>query len=362
MQFVIVDDDKILYHNPLSPETITAVQNLLRGAGCISPPFTELDPYLVATYITQFAMYGTEVTFLIDRNIYSQILAMAKGAVTSERTRVAAGLMAFASCANVHIEPSVAIYEGSASGAVGGWRNDLSLFRQVDKVHPGHWAALALGQIERFPPQIIGKRVRAQVSEHFDPKAKLKSHEFVYPHLLKLASLTRGPGNPDSKMCGFLDWMYASWQFSAPATLFACAILARDPPKNAFKNIGSANRNRALAGVKNAAWDLVYLTEWYKSIRVQEDNNRLTAVCSGDVLLLRVAELLREALFVGVGLPLLRKAGFGNLVLERYSALVSDLDNPKRALEPLPDDFTSYRKRLVLDLETDLLLFTSASR
>src|SRR5947209_14205144 len=104
MKFVIVDDNEILYHSPSAAETVAALQNLLRAAQCFSPSFADSDPYLIETYVVQFARHGNEVRFLVDRNIYSQVLALAKGARITESMRLAAGVMAFASCANAAIE------------------------------------------------------------------------------------------------------------------------------------------------------------------------------------------------------------------------------------------------------------------
>jgi hypothetical protein len=355
MGFVIVDDDEVLYHCALAPQKITALEDLLCQARCFSPSFTGVDPYSIETYIVQFAGYGIETTFLIDRNIYSQILTLAKGATISEKTRVAAGVMAFASCANVGLEPSLALYEGSASGAVGGWKNDLGLFHRADDIHPENWAALALGDAQRFARRISPRRLRAEISQYFDPAMKLKSFEFVYPILLKMALISRKKVSCDSKMIALIDWMYDSWHFSAPATVLGSQVLSQDPPKKVFKNIGSPERRRALKGVTNAAWDLVYITEWYKKIKTQANTNKLTVICSRDLVLLRVAELLRRGLFEEGETSFLQETGFGNLVQDKYAFCVSNLENPSRALVPFPDNFQIYRKRLVLALEAELL-------
>ena len=193
MKFVIVDDDDIIYHSPLGPEKTTALQNLLREARCFSPSFVGADPYLIESYVVQFARDMTKVTFLLDRNIYSQVLGLAKGARVTEKTRFAAGIMAFASCANAQIEPSLALYEGSDSGARAAWKNDLALFHKVDDIDPANWAALALGYAQRFDRKIPSRRLRSEIAQNFDPAMKLKSFGFVYPILLKMANIQSAP-------------------------------------------------------------------------------------------------------------------------------------------------------------------------
>ena len=102
MRFVIVDDGNVAYHDPLGPKKSNELQNLLR-AKCFVPSFATEDPYQIGTYVVQYAIHRTNVVFLLDRNIYSQVLSLAKGAVINEKTRFAAGIMAFALCANATI-------------------------------------------------------------------------------------------------------------------------------------------------------------------------------------------------------------------------------------------------------------------
>lgn len=89
--------------------------------------------------------------------------------------------------------------------------------------------------------------------------------------------------------------VYNRWHFSAPATVLAMLALSHDP-KDVFKNVASRDRKKALAGVRNAAWDLVYITAWHE--KVQE--HALTVLCSRDRVLLTTAELLRTAVLDGI--------------------------------------------------------------
>ncbi len=121
----------------------------------------------------------------------------------TESTRVAAAVMAFASCANTQIEPNLALYEGSASGAHKAWKRDLQIFHKADDIHPMNWAALALGYAERFDRRIPGKRLQTEASKSFDPAAKLRFYGFVYPIALKMALISMAGGKSDKKMMEF---------------------------------------------------------------------------------------------------------------------------------------------------------------
>lgn len=354
MKFIIRDDDQIIYHSPLPPGDVAALQDLLRQAKCLVPSFVDADAYSIETYIAQYARERTETTFLFDRNLYSHVVALAKGIRATENARFAAAVMAFASCANTQVEPNIALYEGSASGAHRAWKRDLEIFHKADDIHPANWAALALGYAERFERRIPGKRLRSDLAKNFDPVANLRFYGFVYPIALKMATISMAGGKADKKMIELLDWMYHRWHFSAPATLLAMRALSHNPPKNVFKNIGSPDRKKALAGVKNAAWDLVYITAWFERIKAQEEANELTVLCSRDGVLLNVAELLRSAIFDGT-MPPFESAGYGPSVLDRYVFYVNDLSNPKRAMARLPADFENYKYKLVTDLESEFL-------
>jgi hypothetical protein len=354
VKFIILDDNQLIYHSPLPPGDVAALENLLRESNCLIPSFVDADAYSVETYIVEYAWKQTETTFLFDRNLYSQVVALAKGDRATDKARCAAAIMAFASCANAQIEPNLALYEGSASGARLAWKRDLEIFHRADNIHPANWAALALGYAEGFDRRIPGKRLRSERAKSFDPTMKLRFYGRVYPTVLKMAIISRLGGRPDKKIIELLDWMYHSWYFNAPATLLATQALSHDPPKDVFKNIGSTDRKRALAGVKNAAWDLVYIIAWYEKIKTQKKANHLTVLCSNDRVFLKVAELLRSATFDETVHPF-EKSGFGRSVLDRYNTYVSDLSNPKRAVKSLTADSKNYRNKLVSDLESEFL-------
>ena len=354
MNLIIVDDDQLMYHSPLPIEDVIVLQNLLRESSCFVPSFVGADAYSIETYIYQYAMSRTETMFLFDRNLYSQVVALAKGARVTENSRYAAAVMAFASCANTQIEPNLALYEGAASGARGTWKRDLQIFHKADEIHPINWASLALGSAERFDRRIPGKRLQSQTAKEFNPKGRLRFYDFVYPIALKTALISKAGGRSDTKMLELLNWVYQYWHFSAPALLLATQALSHDPPKDIFKNIRSKDRKKALRGVENAAWDLVYVTAWFERIKTQAKENELTVLCSRDKVLLRVAELLRGAV-LGETLSPFERTGFGKVVLDRYNAYVADLENPRRALQPFQENFEDYSAKLIAGLHAELL-------
>ena len=272
----------------------------------------------------------------------------------NEKTRFAAVIMAFASCANAGIEPGLALYEGAATGARGGWRRNLSLLRGADNISPINWAGLALGVFDRFTRKLPRKKLEPDFAQ-FNPSVQLKSFAFVYPIMLKVAILSLQHGSRDSKMTALLDWMYHSWQFSAPAAIFVMQMFSSNRPKGAFKNLYSKERDLILAGIRNTAWDLVYVTEWFKRIKRQAEENELSVICSRDASLVRIAELLRQSMFQDRDPAFLVTAGFGSKVQHYYDQYMRELDDSRRAPMPSSKNFASYKKKLIAELEAELV-------
>lgn len=126
------------------------------------------------------------------------------------------------------------------------------------------------------------------------------------------------------------------------------------PSKGCLQKHRFNGSEKALAGVRNAPWDLVYITAWFERIKTQSEANEFTVLCSKDRVFLNVAELLRSAVLDGT-MPPFEQAGFGTSVSDRYNSYIWDLSNPKRALTPLPADFENYRDKLVSNLEGEFL-------
>ena len=85
-----------------------------------------------------------------------------------------------------------------------------------------------------------------------------------YITALKILELDLAPGKQVDKMLRLLDWMSTSLVFAGPALMLACVYLGTHSParKNVFKNSRSADRMAAIAGVRNAAWDITHLSDF----------------------------------------------------------------------------------------------------
>lgn len=96
-------------------------------------------------------------------------------------------------------------------------------------------------------------------------------------------------------MAALLDWMERDFFIAAPAAVFATYLFAPIPKYGrALKGTESADRERAIAGIKNAAWDVTHVSELVRMAREREaDGNRYIFVTAERVLRL-VADMVME--------------------------------------------------------------------
>jgi hypothetical protein len=81
-----------------------------------------------------------------------------------------------------------------------------------------------------------------------------------YVLALKVAALALDGGQTETLVEKLFDLMYSQYVFLAPSTVLAlCYFSPNSPKKGLFKQIRSRDRERAIAGIKNATWDLTLI-------------------------------------------------------------------------------------------------------
>ena len=87
-----------------------------------------------------------------------------------------------------------------------------------------------------------------------------------YVILLKLAALELESGtSPLRRATTLLRWLHTDFLFKAPSVVLALHYLApKARRRGLLKGLRSPDRDRAVAGIRNAAWDLTLLSEWLK--------------------------------------------------------------------------------------------------
>lgn len=234
-------------------------------------------------------------TILIpDRNVVSRMAQLARGrrVEADQQVRTAAGLLAFAQCLDIEIEPSVAFHElAHTAGNEAAW-DELRWFRSADNARVHDVLDVALGRTDQLhapgPPHEVPKH---------DLAKPLRRWNRNYIIALKVMELDLQDLRPIERVLRLLDWMRDDFMFGGPAAMLATVYFApNSPPKRrVFKDKNSSDREAAIAGARNAAWDLTHLSEFVRKVNeAGPDGRPRFLLASFDRHLRLMAKLLFE--------------------------------------------------------------------
>ncbi len=255
------------------------------------PPSVGLLDLSALTYAEDIDEISTVV--LVDRNLASRMARLATEG-TPRRwdypTEVAINLMAFAQAMNLDIEPGLAFHELASSVGNASAQGELSWFRAADRGAATKWIDIAMRRCHKID---------------LGPIAPLEPHDLVRPLKrwrrnyivsLKMARLTLEVGRQPPAMFALLDWMIDDFIFAGPAAVYAARHFG--PTVRAgkmMKQLRAEDRERAIAGARNAAWDITYLSEFLRLVAQREHTNQQYVFATADRALRETA----SALFCG---------------------------------------------------------------
>lgn len=273
---------------PIPPDWLLRIAEELRRADVFTPSFAapEVDLYDPAVYRQQSDRFATQTRLLVDRNVLSRWVSLVRGEAPGANHRLAAGILAFAQCADIQIEPNIPLYELAQQQGNDTAAAELANFRIADNVHPGHWAEVALGTEDLIPVAV-------------EPVSSVPNIDFTMPLrrwvrnyilCLKIADPELQGGSALQRMLAFIDWMYREFLIGGPAFALAAIYLAPNAPRRGlFKGLRSASRSDALAGIRNAAWDVTLVSQMLTAVEEQIDKSQLTLLVSLDRSVHRLA-------------------------------------------------------------------------
>jgi hypothetical protein len=230
--------------------------------GYVPPPIGLLHPdgYFYAQLVEQ-----SKTILLPDRNVLSRMaqLVQVRFGAPDQQVRTAAGLLAFAQCLDIEIEPSIAFHELAHRNGNEAAREELGRFRAADTAKVHEALDLAMGRADLLPTIARPHDVPTD-----DLAAPLKRWRRNYIIALKVTELELQDLRPIDRVLSLLDWMRDDFIFGGPAAMLASVYLAPNSPpkKRVFKDKNSPNRELALAGVRNAAWDLTHLSDFVRRV------------------------------------------------------------------------------------------------
>jgi hypothetical protein len=275
-------------------DELQQIASMLERADAFVPGYI---PPEVGMYHLGGHFYGSMVDkvsliLLPDRNIVSRLAKATTGAEADDQQRLAAGVLAFAQCLDIQIEPSIAYHElGPAQGNAVAYE-ELARFRLADEAHARTWIDLALGRSN-------------SVSSLGDPVAITDSHDLTRPlhrwrcnyiAALKIGELELLPLTPFERELKLFEWMRDDFILAGPAAIFACHYFAPGfPRKRLLKGLRSEHRERALVGAANAAWDITHLSEFVRHANNAHGSDTRYLFASLDEGLRRIARTLFTA-------------------------------------------------------------------
>ena len=349
----------IIHRLPLDASDVAALAAMLRGRDVFTPSFITTagaDVYNPLTYAQQRVTSGTETVLVADRNIFSRWLALLNGTVAGPEHRVVAAVMAFAQCAGVMIEPNIALYEVAATAGSNAANEELRQFRIADNLEPSYWAEVALGRASRLSFTQQGDTLSVKPIDFETPLHRWRRN---YVITLKIAELALRGGRAESQMAELLRWMYEDFLIGGPAVILAAHYLAPNSDRRGLlKNLWSSDRDRAVLGVRNAAWDMTLLSDWVVRVQKQERRNELALLCSLDRKVLEFARLLTdepvEEPTTVSPISMIFESLWGTAAGRRLSTLaehyLADAGNPARQLHR-PEEVGYYVGQLILEGE-----------
>lgn len=269
---------------PIDERALKELESLLTSADVFTTTFQHLGPaiFRAETYIRESLNHGTKCVFMVDRNLFTRLLSLGRGERATYAHQVAAAVLAFAQTTESLIEPNMALYELAATANARTALMELVEFRRLDNSHPQLFADVAVGRRDSLELIYLSQDPVAEAPD-VDFTMPLRRWLANYTAALKIATLELSPVPAERKMAELISWMQNEFLHIGPAVCLANRYLAPNgPKKRLFKSLRSTDRDRALAGIRNAAWDLAFVSEWSYEIKAQCEDDKLWILATLD--------------------------------------------------------------------------------
>lgn len=239
--------------------------------GFIAPDFGALHP-LAVRYMQNIE--DRPVTVIADLNVISAITSLSgetQKLAIDEFDRSIGMLMAVCQFNDIQIDPSIAIHELAHSMGHDRALKTLGQFMAANNASPWEWLELARGNECRISTDACSAEDPGPLDR------QLTRYRRNYLLALKIASLELEVKlKPIERILTFLDWMNKNMYFAGPAALLAAMYMSPNARKSGLlSQLRSADRAKALAGVRNQVWDITHLGEFTRRIREVGDDSRL---------------------------------------------------------------------------------------
>jgi hypothetical protein len=282
-----------LYFPPtFSFPDVEAIGARLVETGALVPGYVPPEAGLLSIQALRYAhvFEEAETRLLVDRNLVSRMARLARDGVPSDvdgPTRLALDLMAFAQAMDLQIDPSFAFHELAFCEGNDVAHEELSWFRAADDNQHEAWVEMAQGRLDRLPLAAL------KPQPFHDLAFPLKRWRRNYVVALKIAELELAPMKPVERALALFRWMIDDYFLAGPAAIFATMYFAPFAQKRRLiKSLRSPNRDRAIGGIKNAAWDITHLSNFVEQRKRSQSEPIFFIFATGDRGLAEIAPVL----------------------------------------------------------------------
>jgi len=280
---------------------------------------------------------GVTIVALLDRNILNDVVILAQTATSDfadplpDRARFGAAVMAYLLCCNILVDPGLAVHE---------WPTDalekLTLFRRADEADASIYIDIALQRAEGFArTDLPPPKVRPSPETRWGNVSGREEHRLA---VLKIAKLELASLSRYQKIEKFFDWTFNNYVFLPAAISLAAQQFGPRSSKRILRRVATADRQRALSAIDNAAWDLTVAMHWAERGTKQLQEKRFWILCSRDEALKALAKNLHFSRDAGQTREDALQTMFtelwgvsdGRRLAARLLALMIDAKNPTR--------------------------------
>jgi hypothetical protein len=272
---------------------VRIIANRITSSGTLVPGFIPPDFGFLAFEALVYAAYvdRTATVILPDRNIVSRMARVARHGVVHPvdgPTQAAIDVMALAQAMDLDIEPSIAFHELAHRNGNAIANEELRWFRVADYGQADAWIDLALGRSSRLPTIELGPQTADDLS------APTHRYRCNYVAALQVALLELDSTRSSlARAEALLKWMISDFIVAGPAAIFAAMFLSpRASRAGMIKQLKSPDRARAIAGVRNAAWDITHLSDFVRRAKKANYEKERFVFATADQALAQLAHLL----------------------------------------------------------------------
>lgn len=217
-----------------------------------------------------------DIRIIADRNIVSPICEIAtKGKLKDAyRMQKIALFVTWTKVIRAQLSSGLGLYENDTSGlnTISGEENRLQFLHGVDTIPAQLWKMLAFGQIDEIPEPFLYKKTKVKnIKYDFSDNLLYLCNQAA---IIKITQLIRTPDiSGIDKFLAFMEWYTKNMDVAGSVIFYAACVFMDVEHVSKPKGSKSKNYQKALAGIKNQAWDITYITAWSMQYKNETANN-----------------------------------------------------------------------------------------